>query len=95
MSRLQQLFEKHDNEYLKFDGIVEKRNNRPDIHAFLMLDEIQPSKNGLDMVSAAEHDEIFLSIDVDGLFLTEEQVIELLRCGVRYDEEYDCFAMFV
>ncbi len=46
------------------------------------------------MVSAAEHDEIYLEVDVDEFcgVATEEQALELVRCGVR-DGEYG-FCMF-
>jgi hypothetical protein len=42
-----------------------------------------------DMISGASHDEVVLSIDVEKLAAaaTEELVIELSRCGVRYDTE--------
>lgn len=92
---LEAVFEKYNDEYIKFDGIESKRNNRPDIHAFLLLDELIPGN--MDMVSAAEHDEIYLNINCDALarIATEEQILELVRCGVRYDSEYDCLCMFV
>jgi hypothetical protein len=49
------------------------------------------------MVSAAEHDEIYLSIDMEDFakVASEEDILFLTRCGVRFDEEYDCLAMFV
>lgn len=82
------------DEYLKFERIENKRHSRPDIHAFLLLDELQPNP-GWDIVSAAEHDVFFLDIDAEklALIITEKQVIELLRCGVHWSE-YDCLAMF-
>ncbi len=49
------------------------------------------------MVSAAEHDEILLDVDLEELakVATEEQIVELIRCGVRYDSSTDSLAMFV
>lgn len=88
-------FEKFDetNEYGKFDRIENKRSKRPDLHAFLLLDSLVPGEG--DMVSAAEHDEIFLDTEVEKLakVATEADILELVRCGVRYSE-YDCLAMF-
>jgi hypothetical protein len=48
------------------------------------------------MVSAAEHDEIYLDVDAEDFAnaATEEDVLFLTRCGVRFDEENDSFAMF-
>ena len=92
---LTELFEKHDGEFLKFDRIHFKLNRRPDIHAFILLDELVPGTT--DMVAAASHDEIFLAISVDALARVagEKEVVELIRCGVRLDTQTDSLAMFV
>lgn len=93
---LAELFEKHNDEYIKFERVENKRHSRPDLHAFLLLDELCPSENDSDMVAAAEHDEIYLDVDVEDLavVVSEDQVIELTRCGVRYSDEYG-LCMFV
>ena len=81
----------NDEEYIQFDRVKNKRSARADLHAFLLLDELQPhiagDGNG-DMVSAAEHDEFYLCIDTEKLaeVITDEQIIELVRCGVMYSE---------
>ena len=88
------LFEKHANEYIRHSRIKGMRPRRPDLHAFLLLDALVPGTE--DMVSAAEHDEIFLDVSPDELAAadpTEAQVIELIRCGVRLDD--DSLKMFV
>lgn len=93
MLNIEELFEKHEGEYYKFDKIKEKKTNRPDLQAFLILDSIIPSD--CDIISASEHDEFFLNIGLEVLAAkaTEEQIIDLIRCGVRYSE-YDCLSMF-
>ena len=78
----------------RFDKIKNKRSSRRDIHAYLLLDELFP-KPGSDMVSAVEHDVIYLDIEpVDIDKLNDEQIIELARCGVFYEEETESLAMF-
>lgn len=97
IDELQTLWEKHmDGEFLKFDRVQNKFSQRNDVHAFILLDKLVPDDN-TDMVSAAVHDEIWLGIDVKDLLevITEEQVIELVRCGVRWDSSINCLAMFV
>lgn len=49
------------------------------------------------MIASADHDVIYLNIEIEDLeqAVTEEQIIELIRCGVFYDEEFDCLGMFV
>ncbi len=83
-----------DYDYMKFGKIENKRSDRPDLHAWLLLDELFPNP-GQDMVSAAEHDQIWLDVDGEQLeTLTDDQILELLRCGVMHDDEHDCLFMF-
>lgn len=95
MIDIEATFEKHDNEFLKFNMVENKLNQRPDICAFLLLDRLLPN-DGHDMVCAAEHDEIFLDVDCDKLaeVATEYDIIMLTRCGVHYDSDTNGLAMF-
>lgn len=91
---LQEIWDKHDNEFLKFERVQNKLSNRPDLHAFLLLDKLVPRDR--DIVSAAGHDEIWLDVEPEELAkATEEQFVELIRCGVRLDRGTDSLAMFV
>lgn len=95
MLNIKELFEKHDEEFLKFDQIKNKLSKRPDLHAFILLDSILPSDDNI--ISGSGHEEIWLKIDLEELAekATEEQIVDLHRCGVHYFEEYDCLGMFV
>jgi len=76
-------------EFLKFERIENPRSRRPDLHAFLLLDELFPQDR--DMVCNASHDEIYLDVTDDEVAtLTDEQILELVRCGVRYDGDGLC-----
>jgi len=92
---LQEIWDKYGDEFMEFDRVQNKLSNRPDIHAFLLLDKLVPGDR--DMVSAAEHDEICLDIEPEELakVATEEQIVELIRCGVRLDSRTDSLTMFV
>lgn len=94
------LFEKHNDEFLKFERIEDPLHSRPDICAFLLLHDLtfdattfKPNK----IVSGATREEIWLSIELSELSgkVTEDDIITLIRCGVRLEEEFDCLAMFV
>ena len=77
---------KQGDEFLKFEKVANKRSQRPDLHAFLMLDELFPGDS--DLVSSASHDEIWLDVDDDQVeTLTDEQILELSWCGVRHDSD--------
>ncbi len=95
MAKLEKMFRKFEDDYLEFDKVENKRSNRSDINAFLLLDQLLPGDRA--MVCAAEHDEIYLDVDVKKLarVITEEQVLELVRCGIRYNDDTDSLCMFV
>lgn len=94
MLNLQEVFKKHQDEYGKFDKVIGKAGNRPDLNAFLLLDYICP--NNYDIVEYSEHDIIYLGIEPDELAkkATEEQIITLIRCGVMYDAFMPSLTMF-
>ena len=97
MLDLEALFEKHEAEYIRFENETNPKHPRPDVCAFLLLHELAPHEMpGRDMVAAAEHDEIWLDADVDTVAekATEEQIVTLIRCGVRFDRQNHAFAMF-
>lgn len=89
--------QKHEDEFLEFDRIpAEQRfSNRPDLHAFVLLDRLVPGKE--DIICAAEHDEFFISVspdELDASGATEDQLIQLHRCGVRHDGHFGSLVMF-
>jgi hypothetical protein len=84
-------WKKFDEEYLCFEKVENKRSNRPDLNAFILLDSIFP--DGSDIVCHASHDEICLAFGEEhSKKLTDEQICELTRCGVRFSD--DGFWMF-
>jgi hypothetical protein len=90
---IEDLFNKHHNEYLKFDRVSDKKSIRPDLHVFIILDSLAVDE--CDIVSSADHGEIWLSFKEDNFnLLTEEIIVDLIRCGVHYDSEFDCLSMF-
>lgn len=95
MLDLKAVFNKFKNEFLVFERIENPPHRRPDLCAFLLLDRLVPGTT--DMVSSAEHDEIWLDTDCDELaaVATEDDILFLVRCGVRYDDDIESLAMFV
>lgn len=93
---IRKAFQEHvDEEHGKFDRVADKCSERGDLHGFLLLDALLTGKQ--DIVACAEHDEIWLNIDLDDLqkVSTEEDIKTLLRCGITYDEGTDSLHMFV
>lgn len=97
LEELEALFEKHNEEYIEFERIPAERrlSNRPDLNAFLLLDRLFPDTD--DIISAAEHDEYSVSIAPSALCekVSEECLIDLIRCGLRYDSSTDSLCFFV
>ena len=93
LDEMERLFDKYEDEFLMFSKVENPPSKRPDLTAFLLIDQLCPSVH--DIVSSAEHDEIWLDVVPEELAskATEEQILTLIRCGIRMDE-YG-FAMFV
>jgi hypothetical protein len=97
IQELESLFDKHEDEFLKFERIPAERrlSNSPDIQVFRLLDELFPGDD--DLVSCATHDEIFLSIDGEEFAskVTEDLLIDMMRCGLRWDSSEQSLCVFV
>lgn len=91
---LHEVFEKFNDDFLKFDQVENKRCSRPDVCGFIILDELIPVNENI--IGAAEHDIIYLSIDCEKLaeIATEENIHDLVRCGIMYDFDCDSLSMF-
>lgn len=97
------LFKDHNDEttttkeFLKFERVQAHNSltTRPDLYALVLIDKRVPGNS--DIIGDSAHDEIFLSVNPDDLasVATREDIIDLIRCGVRYDSQWDSFAMFV
>lgn len=92
---LHDMFEKYNDDYTRFEKVLNKLSQRPDLHAFLLLDAMLPGQQ--DMICAAKHGEIYLNIDSRDFekIATQEQIHELVCCGVSYSYNDDAFWMFV
>ncbi len=78
-----------------FDSVENKYSQRADLHAFILLDKIFPDNK--DLIVRSDSYSIYFGIDIDEIskVITEEQIDELVKCGVSYDSHYDCLYMMV
>lgn len=90
---LEAWFEEHTGEHFLKGAI--QRSTRDDLIAFNRLNELVPGKS--DIVMAADHDQIWLGIDLDALaeVATEDDVIFLLNHGVLLDADQMSLRMHV
>ena len=93
---LEERFDLYNEEYGKFNNIATPLHRRADLCAFLMLDALLPEPSpGNDMIGASEHDKFYLNVDMEALekVIADEQIRDLVRCGVFYDSENDGLSM--
>lgn len=98
MESIKDRWEAFNDEFLLFSEIKEKLSHRADVHAFILLDRIFPAEEGkdFDLIVAASRNEIYFDIDNEKIReLTDELIVELLRCGVSYDLAHDGLCMYV
>ncbi len=90
--KVRKLFEKHDNEYMMFDLVTNPQSKRPDLNAFMILDSLFPSPEYI--IGRVKHDMFYLNVTEEQIStLTEEKVIELIRCGMCYSSISDQLMM--
>lgn len=88
-------FDKHGEDPMDFDALPNKRSEREDMHAFMLLDSLLPDKRNI--LSHASHDEVHLVVMVEDLVqsvITEQDIIELVACGIHISK-YDGLCKFV
>lgn len=91
-------WERVNDEFIKFENIPKSDRpfTSPDICAFALLDKKFPAERDFDMVSCAGHDEIYLRIESEQIAqLTDDEILYLTRCGVRYEDDTESLALFV
>lgn len=93
---LEELFDRYSDEYLKFERVENKMHSRQDICAFLILAGLT-NEAGRNIIVASDRDKIWIDVspDIVAEMAAEEDIITLIRCGVRFDESNDCFYIYV
>lgn len=94
---LKAAFSRHADEYCKFESVERPYDLRRDACALALLDRLQPAAAAGRMFAEAQNGEIWLNVDVGELavVITEADVKDLLRCGVRLDSQYAALSMRV
>jgi hypothetical protein len=88
IEEIEKLFEQFGNNFeLEFDNIKNKLSNRPDLHAFLLLDSLISGNENI--ISNAQHDQYWLCFELEDIakIITKEQIEELVCCGVHIEED--------
>lgn len=85
---------KYEDEYIRFDRIPESERLHPsrDMSGLLKLASLMENPSMWE-IAASAHDE-FWPAGPDPKDVTEEDFLYLNRCGVRWDNDIECWAMF-
>ena len=75
------------SDYSQFEKVTNPRAPAPDLHAMMLLTEVVGLEPGQRAIACAEHDIVYLNFNVAeaNKKLTDEQVVELARCGLCCD----------
>lgn len=86
-----------DEAFGTFADVAGQRSPYRDLHAMLLLAELQPRERPFRMLSDAGYGKVWFCTNFGELakIITKEQVVELRRCGVWYDCDRGSLAMFV
>ena len=90
-----EFFEKHSDEYLRYHGDELIENVTHDLYVFNKLAQFVEKPK--DLLVSATYGEIWFNVKPEDALksLSELDMIRLIRCGLRYSEEDECFCMFV
>lgn len=86
MNKVRELFDKYSDQKNRFDLVADRKVNKRDLQALLILHEIIPNYSST--ISSADAQIIYLTADIDDLSnASEEQIANLIRCNVFIDED--------
>jgi hypothetical protein len=90
-------FGKHADDHGRFDRIIAPPSTRPDLCAFLLLDKLVPSSRVDDLISTADDGRIWLDVTREQLakVASSDDVLYLVRCGVRLGSGTECLMLDV
>ena len=93
MKTLEDFFSEYEDEYLKADKYEHLRGINHQMNIFNELHQYGMHQ----IVTAVSHDTIWLGGDPNIFFERwgEEKTIDMIRCGLLFDSEYESFYMYV
>lgn len=88
-------FSKYMTEYCNFDNITEKYTNKRDLNALILLDKLFPDTSNI--IRSVESHIICLNISLEDLInkASEEQLLNIIRCGIWYDSAKERLFMYI
>jgi hypothetical protein len=92
-------FEERADDFGKIEDVKTARrlHRRADLNAFLLLDKLLTNGNDSAILVDARNEQVWLSPKPWEVMqrASEEDLLDLVRCGVFYDEDNDSLSMYV
>jgi hypothetical protein len=92
-------FEERADDFGNIEDVKPSRrlHRRPDLNAFLLLDKLLTNGNDSAILVDARNEQVWLSPKPWEVMqrASEEDLLDLVRCGVFYDEDNDSLSMYV
>ncbi len=91
---VEELFEKHEDEFLNYEGDPDLSNLVRDVYIF---NKLEPFVKGGYLIGSAPYDEMYFTVNTREVTntLSEEEMIKLIRCDLRHSSDHECFVMFI
>lgn len=91
---VKELFTKYEDEFLNYKADLTIPATAQDCIIFSTL---APFVERGDLVGHLGYEQIYLNVDPQLVVsqLNEEVVLKMIRCGLRYSEDQECFCMFL
>ncbi|AXF53007.1 MAG: hypothetical protein [Caudoviricetes sp.] len=94
MMHIREVFEKHDGEFLKYRSHDHLKNENCQYRIFSAIGALIGNN---DIIIDARYGEVFLNGEPDVVLSIygEDGVVDLIRMGLRWSDDHDCFCLFV
>ena len=94
MNKVKELFTKYENEFLNYRADPELVGK---VHDFIVFENLVQFVERGDLVRSKGYEEIYFNVNDETVIenLPEETMLKLIRCGLRYSEDAECFVMYI
>lgn len=88
--QIAELFEKHNNQFLKSEA------RRCD-DQFTIISNMRRVCRDNALIDSSHHDMITFGVDIYDFMeeFTESEIVEMIRCGLIYNDEWECLGLYV
>jgi hypothetical protein len=93
MTDIEEMFKEHDSEFLDYGKHSHLRDVKTQWFIMNMLNNVTPNR---DLIIASSRDYIWFATKPETFMecFNQREIVDMIRCGLMYDSEYECLAIF-